>query len=61
MRPKARDFHQSPQTITRSLVEVLKSSRAKGLSSVQGELTRLETEDRELDRRLAQLAKRQKP
>ena len=43
------------------LVEVLKSSGAKGLSSVQGELTRLETEDRELDRRLGQLAKRQKP
>jgi uncharacterized protein YdiU (UPF0061 family) len=43
------------------LVEVLKSSGAKGLSSVQTELTKLESEDLELARRCKELAKRQKP
>ena len=43
------------------LIEVLKSSGAKGLSSVQTELTKLESEDLELERRCKELAKRQNP
>jgi hypothetical protein len=43
------------------LVEVLKSTGAKGLPSVQAELTRLEAEDSGLTRQLRELAKRQEP
>jgi site-specific DNA recombinase len=43
------------------LVEVLKSLGAKGLPSVQSELSRLETEERGLHKQLRELAKRQEP
>jgi hypothetical protein len=43
------------------LVEVLKSLGSRGLASVQGELERLESEEVELKRSLADLAKRQAP
>lgn len=43
------------------LVEVLKNTGAKGLVSVRDELTRLEAEDRSLNRQLRELAKRQEP
>ena len=43
------------------LVEVLKSLGSRGLASVQGELERLEGEERQLKDNLVQLARRQEP
>jgi site-specific DNA recombinase len=43
------------------LVEVLKSTGAKGLPSVQSELMRLEAEDCRLNRQLRELARRKEP
>lgn len=43
------------------LIEVLKSLGAKGLQSVQEELTRLESEDKQLSRSLREISKRQEP
>ena len=43
------------------LIEVLKSLGASGLASVQDELRRLETEERDIRRRLTQIEKRREP
>lgn len=55
-----RQQQQTKADISR-LIEVLKSLGAKALQSVQDELRRLESEEADIRRRLAQIAKRREP
>ena len=55
-----RQQQKTSEDISR-VVEVLKNLGSKGLPSVQSELARLEREDRDLTKRLAELERRQRP
>jgi site-specific DNA recombinase len=53
--------HQKTKADIGRLIEVLKNLGVHGIASVQGELGRLEKEERELRRQLQEIAKRQEP